>query len=144
MRVVKRNKKLVLELKASTLIRKSDRRSIDRSRRLVHRFEKSTDGEVYFSVDSQTRIGKTHIVILANPNFTEETTLDEIKEIIKKEDIKVACSCEAFLYWGYKYITYRNKAGIDPEGRPPVIRNPRQEGMLCKHILAVLRRLGFR
>ena len=136
--------KLCKELRARTLVNRSDLKSRLRSRNIRSHFEKCTDNEVYFSVDSGTTPGKKHIVILSAPSITEDTTTKELKKIIRKEDIKVACSCPAFLYWGYKYITYKSQAGIDPEGRVPVVRNPRQEGMLCKHILAVLSYLGER
>lgn len=134
---------LKLEAKAKYLLNKSDKNSKRRAinlRSVV--YEKGSDGEVYFSVDSKTYPGKKHIVILASPDFTEDITLNELKKVIKNVDIKVACSCEAFLYWGYKYITYKNKAGIDSETRAPVVRNPSQRGMLCKHIIAVLNMLG--
>lgn len=134
---------LKCELKARQLIYKSDSGSKRRSLVIHTNFEKSTDTEVYFSVSSGTIPGKRHIVILSSPFIKEDMDIREIRKIIKNKDIKVACSCEAFLYWGYKYITYKNKAGIDPESRPPNIRNPRQQGMLCKHILSVLRYLGI-
>lgn len=135
--------KLKCELKSRALVDKSDLKSRLRSKYLKTFFEKSTEGEVYFSVDSQTIPGKKHIVILSAPSITEDTSINDLKKILKKEDIKVACSCEAFLYWGYKFITYKAQAGIDPEGRVPVVRNPQQRGMLCKHILAVLKSLGI-
>lgn len=134
--------KLRCELKARELMNKSDIRSASRSSKVRSSFEKVSDNEVYFSVSSQTNPGKKHIVILSSPSITEDLSLNDIKRVIQEEDIKVACSCEAFLYQGYKYITYKAQAGIDPEGREPKIRNPQQRGMLCKHIISVLRYLG--
>lgn len=136
---------LKCELLARDIYSKSDPNSKRRSRLLRRpRFEKSTDREVYFSVPSQYRPNKEHIVILSAPSISEDSTFEDIRDIIKKEDVKIACSCEAFLYWGYKYISYKAKAGIDPEDRAPVIRNPSLRGMACKHILAVLKMLGVR
>lgn len=130
------------ELKARELVNRSDQKSKQRSHYIHARFEKSTEDEVYFSVNSQTTSGKRHIVIISSPLIEESTSTQELKKIVQTEDIKVACSCDAFLYQGFKFITYKAQAGIDPEGRVPVKRNPRQQGMLCKHILAVLNYLG--
>lgn len=135
---------LKCELLARDIYSKSDIRS---KTRVMHinrpRFEKCTDNEAYFSVTSQFNPPKEHIVIIQAPSITEDTTVNDLKKIVRKEDIKIACSCEAFLYWGYKYISYKAQAGIDPETRAPNVRNPKQVGMACKHILAVLRMLGI-
>lgn len=70
-------------------------------------------------------------------------------------DIKVQCSCPAFLYWGYEFIVseydarYEGEGGEDwegkrtKEGRPPVIRNPKLDGIVCKHLVNVLTILTF-
>ena len=143
MRVFKR--KSVNELLARDVYTKSDRGSKSRSILLSRpKFEKADNKEVYFSVPSQFRPHKTHIVIIYASSITEDSSLDEIKEIVQKEDIKIACSCEAFLYQGFKYISYKADAGIDKEDRPPIKRNPLQKGMACKHILSVLRYLGVK
>ena len=136
-------RRLKCELKARELVNRSDLKSRLRSKYLRSQFEKFTENEVYFSVDSQSSPGKKHIVIISSPSITEETTTNDLKQILQREDIKVACSCDAFLYQGFKFITYKAQAGIDPEGRVPVVRNPRQKGMLCKHILAVLKSFGI-
>ena len=133
---------LKLELKARDLVNRSDAKSKQRSRNLRSKFEKGSESEVYYSVDSKSHPGKENVVIISSPSIHEDVTEEELREILKTEDIKVACSCEAFLYQGYKYITYHNNAGIDPEGRSPSKRNPNKKGMLCKHILAVLHSLG--
>lgn len=134
---------LVTELKARELAHRSDHKSNLKSYSIYCRLEKSTDGEAYFSVDSQSRPGMEHIVILQAPSITDKSNLKDLIRILKKEDVKVACSCEAFLYQGYKYITYKADSGIDPEDRFPIIRNPSLRGMLCKHILAVFKKLAI-
>lgn len=70
-------------------------------------------------------------------------------------DLKVSCSCPAFLFWGYEFILseydarYEGEGGEDWEGktgkekRPPVIRNPNLDGIVCKHLVAVLQVLTF-
>ena len=133
---------LKLELKARDLINKSDPQSKQRARNLHLNYEKGENNQVYFSVDSKSHPGKKNIVIISSDSINEDSTVEELKKIMREEDIRVSCTCEAFLYHGYKYLTYRNKAGIDPEMKPPSKRNQQQKGMLCKHIIAVLNYLG--
>lgn len=64
-------------------------------------------------------------------------------------------NCPAFLYWGYEFIVseydarYEGEGGEDWEGkttkepRPPVIRNPNLNGIVCKHLVNVLTILTF-
>jgi hypothetical protein len=64
-------------------------------------------------------------------------------------------NCPAFLYWGYEFIVseydarYEGEGGEDwegkrtKEGRPPVIRNPKLDGIVCKHLVNVLTILTF-
>lgn len=69
---------------------------------------------------------------------------------VKEMDIKVACSCPAFLYWGSAYTVDqldsgeltlpRYDNGARPEGTPPNLRDKFLEHTLCKHLIAVLRR----
>lgn len=60
-------------------------------------------------------------------------------------DLAVHCDCPAFLYWGYAFITTQldMNAGKAKEKRPPNIRNPKREGIGCKHIASVLGVLPF-
>jgi hypothetical protein len=61
-------------------------------------------------------------------------------------DVQVSCSCPSFLYHGFDYITskpqYDAKYG-KKEKRPPNIKNPKQYGMLCKHLQALVNVLPF-
>ena len=52
-------------------------------------------------------------------------------------DIAIHCSCPAFLYWGYKYISWELDYGKEPENRAPDIRNPGRSGTVCKHLYNV-------
>lgn len=49
-----------------------------------------------------------------------------------------AHNCPAFLYWGYKYISWNMDFGIERENREPDIRNPDRDGTVCKHVYNVL------
>jgi len=61
----------------------------------------------------------------------------DIEDMIKNGDIKVYCSCPAFLFWGYKYMAWKGGYGLEKETRSPRIRNPYEKGYLCKHLYAI-------
>lgn len=51
------------------------------------------------------------------------------------QDVVVSnCTCPAFLYWGFKYMAWKNGYGLERETRVPRVRNPHQQGYVCKHI----------
>lgn len=59
-------------------------------------------------------------------------------------DVQVECSCPAAQYWGPNYQLTQKKAKYGKkEHRPPNIRNPKQYGILCKHLQALVNVLPF-
>ena len=53
-------------------------------------------------------------------------------------------NCPASLYWGPEYIqTKRQSHHGDDETRPPKIRNPKEYGMMCKHLQFVIDHFPF-
>lgn len=60
-------------------------------------------------------------------------------------DLLIGCQCDAYLYYGYKYInTELGTAHPEfKELRPPVERNPLERGIICKHLDLALRVLPF-
>lgn len=58
-------------------------------------------------------------------------------------DIKLHCTCPAFLYWGFQYMLTVLDAAIYPEQRFPDQRNPKERGIVCKHMARVLEVLPF-
>jgi len=57
--------------------------------------------------------------------------------------LKVACSCDAHVYWGGEYALWR-KGAADlhyGNGEPPRVRNPKLIPWACKHIARVLRQI---
>ncbi len=58
-------------------------------------------------------------------------------------DIKVNCTCPAFTYWGYNYITTSIDAAMKDQNIEPNIRNPERKGTVCKHLYLVLDVLPF-
>lgn len=58
-------------------------------------------------------------------------------------DIKVNCDCPSFLYHGYKYIMTQLDGVLgDGESRYPEVRNPKLQGVVCKHLYLALKALG--
>jgi len=68
------------------------------------------------------------------------------KEFMDKVDIQLFCSCPADLYYGGHYIRSLGKYDAKytrSEIRPPKVRNPKQYGMVCKHLDRLLKALPF-
>lgn len=121
----------------TAIINKSDKRSRDRAvnQHLKARLYKVEDNKVIYTVTS-SQGDKQYLVTILLLGLTGNK-LRSLKSALNN-DIKVKCSCDAFLYQGYRYITYHANSGLDPENRPPDIRNPNREGMACKHIITAL------
>lgn len=62
----------------------------------------------------------------------------DVESLIRDAKLKVYCSCEAFLYWGFKYIAWKKGYGLEKETRRPIVRNPLEQGSVCKHLRLVL------
>lgn len=58
-------------------------------------------------------------------------------------NVRLHCTCPSFLYWGYQYICTVLDSAIYPEERYPRIRNPKERGIVCKHLNVTLRVLPF-
>jgi hypothetical protein len=75
-----------------------------------------------------------------NPDMTPR---EKATQLLWMSDIQVHCDDPSFLYWGYQYILTQLNASVYPEPRPPVINNPHQRGIVCKHLNRVFRSLPF-
>lgn len=53
--------------------------------------------------------------------------------------VKVACSCEAFTFWGIEWVLHQKKAADIrySNGKAPDIRNPGRKIFLCPHLTKV-------
>lgn len=108
------------------------------------------DYTVFFRVPSVT----------ANPptTYTVKIKLSDYLDIAEDEDLDVkekvrlaiagdlllSCTCPAFLYFGYKYIlTQLDSNESDDENRFPKIRNPKLQGVMCKHCLSAIKAFPF-
>lgn len=69
--------------------------------------------------------------------------MDKARLMINNSDMRVRCSCPSFQFH-YAYVTTMNDAIIDPpENRPAPIRNPRNRGIVCKHLNRVLKTIPY-
>lgn len=127
-------------MRPSDIINKSDNKSIKRARtqHLVAKLYKVEDNKILYTVTSSSRT-KQYIVTIQLLSLTGNK-LKSLKSALQG-DIRISCTCDAFLYRGYKYIAYKKQVGIDKETRAPNKTNPSQIGLACKHIIAALDQL---
>jgi hypothetical protein len=65
-------------------------------------------------------------------------------KIFDSIEIRISCTCEAFLYWGFDYITTsRDSKYGKKEYRSPKVRNPKRYGIICKHLQVVFNQLPY-
>lgn len=101
------------------------------------------ENEIMFQTRSVTEPGiiyteRVQLTDLAIEDILKAKKFREIENMIKNGNIKVYCSCPAFLYWGYKYMAWRKGYGLEKETRAPKIRNPYERGWVCKHLYALM------
>jgi len=68
------------------------------------------------------------------------------KAFMDKIDIQLLCSCPADIFYGGHYIRSLGKYDAKHtkrELRPPRVRNPKQYGMVCKHLDRLMHALPF-
>ena len=129
---------ILKEIKKRELLDRSDDKSINRSLNLIPKFQKIVGNEAYYLVKANN-FGKYNLVVIKSDMINEDLDFSQLRSIINYNDIKVSCSCENFLYRGYKYILWKIGGGIDREVRPPRKTNKNEVGCCCKHIISVLR-----
>lgn len=71
-------------------------------------------------------------------NFKDPVLGKRLEQAILDSPIRVSCDCPAFHWWGYKYMAWKRGYGLIPEHHIPHVRNPQQQGYVCKHLYAVL------
>lgn len=127
-------------MRPQDIISKSDTLSKIRSRSqgITAKLYKVEGNTVLYTVTSSHR-DKNYIVSIQLLNLTSNK-LKSLRAALSG-DIKIKCACDAFLFKGYKYISWKAGSGIGKETRPPDITNPERKGMACKHILAALNKL---
>ena len=69
----------------------------------------------------------------------EDLSMKDKVRLALAGDIKINCTCPAYKYFGYEYIL--TQLGADSgkgENRFPKIRNPKLQGVMCKHCYMVM------
>lgn len=105
-------------------------------------------GRLIFKTRSATdpvHITYTQTVDVTNcsPENLEKFKYRTIQDIVLRSSLKIHCNCPAFHYWGYKYKAWKLGYGLQKETRRPVIRNPYEQGYVCKHLFLVLQVFPF-
>ena len=103
------------------------------------------DYTIFFRVPSVTANPPTTYVVkvklLDYPEIADDDSLT-IKEKVRLAiagDLQISCTCPAYLYFGYKYILTQLDANEDKsEHRFPKIKNPKLQGVMCKHCYTAL------
>ena len=124
---------------------------VDRSKAVdVKLIDISNDGVMKWTAKAVTTSGVDRwdqIVVLKDWEEAlnmEDLNFSERANLAVFGDLEITCSDPSFLFWGYKYIAtqldYNEGKG---ENRAPKVRNPNEEGVACKHLIAVLKALPF-
>ena len=119
---------------------KSDIRSRIKSKKeqIKAKFYK-VDGDTLLYTVNSSKKDKQYLVKIQLLDLSNNK-LSSLKSALDG-NLKISCTCPAFLYQGYKYISYKKRVGIDKETRAPNIKNPNQIGLACKHILVALEQI---
>ena len=130
------------ELTRKDLIGGVDKWTKDKSK-LINRavyLGTTEDYTVFFRVPSVTANPPTNYVVkiqlaeYASIKDEEDLDVREKVRLALAGDLKISCTCPAYLYFGYKYILTQVDANEDKdEHRFPKIRNPKLQGVMCKH-----------
>jgi len=103
------------------------------------------DYTVFFRVPSVTTqpprnyVVKISLLDYAEVAEDEDMTVRDKVRLALAGDVKISCNCPAYLYWGYKYILTQLDTNEDrDEHRFPKIRNPKLQGVMCKHCYSAI------
>ena len=94
------------------IINKSDNRSKERAAKqgLTAKLYKVEDNKILYTVTS-SQGNRQYIVTIQLLGLTGNK-LRSLKGAING-NVKLSCTCPAFLYQGYKYIMWKSQSGID-------------------------------
>lgn len=141
--------KEINEATKKELLQGADSARKKRAKKLITKYVGvNNDGCVEFLTNSQYTPNKKYQQLIKLNDVKDIGALKEFKKseitrLLLNGDLSVYCSCEDFLYKGYKYMAWNMGYGLDKENRFPKIKNPRLEGTICKHLIAVLTVIMF-
>lgn len=127
-------------MRPQDIVNRSDDKSKFRAAKqnLPARLYKVEDNKIIYTVKS-SKGDRQYLVTIQLLDLTGNK-LRSLKSALNG-NIRIKCTCDAFLYRGYKYITWKSNVGIDKETRAPDKTNPDRKGLACKHILVALEQL---
>lgn len=76
-------------------------------------------------------------------NDPEITAVEAARLLFWGANMRLHCSCPAFIFWGSQYILTQTDSAIVPEMRFPHVRNPHLKGLVCKHLNRTLKVLPY-
>ena len=148
-----RNLEKLLELTRKDLVSDVDKWTKDKAKlvRGAVYLGITEDYTVFFRVPSVTANPPTTYVVKIKlvdyPEIAEDEDLS-VKEKVRLAiagDLQISCTCPAYLYYGYKYIlTKLDTNESDPEHRFPKIKNPKLQGVMCKHCYMAMKAFPMR
>lgn len=115
-------------------IRKKSLQSSEYSNTRPVKYLHRTKNFVFKIKDYEVNIRLEDFPVISKLKGSDEEKL----ELALAGDIKVGCTCPDYSYGGWKYIGTQLDYSTHRENRPPDIRNPKQEGTVCKHIGHIL------
>jgi len=125
-----------------TKVKTEEPKVVQRAKPLVSHYQGMRRGtQFWFKTTSATTPGVDwwyQVISLKLPQDLKKPVWASILKALRG-DIKVKCTCPAFKFWGYWYIT----GGMDAlfghkTTKFPRINNPRLKGAVCKHVYNVL------
>ena len=107
-----------------------------------------TDNEFQFLTKSQTTPGviwtqRIRLQKTLTPEEVARMTDRELQYRILDGQLKIFCDCPSFIYWGFAYKAWMRGYGLVRETRRPIVRNPKEQGMICKHLFAIMQAWKF-
>lgn len=98
-----------------------------------------SDNIIEFQLTGLTGVYNEYIKVISLDGLnTSDYTLTQLTDIISTSHLEVACTCPAYLYWGFQYISAIDGYGLWIASISPDIRNPNLQGKVCKHLFRIL------
>jgi len=145
---------LITEFTTKDLSKEVDPGTKKRAKVLSSKFQKlNSKNQMVYLTESGTRPGKGifHRQLIELVDLEAAIAIDDPDfkpkdraRLALAGDVKVFCTCAAFKYWGFHFITTQLDAVTGKkENRKPKKRNPSLEGIVCKHLANALPTVGF-